>query len=378
MRTGSLAVLTGGLLLFAAIVAVSYANGANDTFKGVATLYGSGVSSYRIALGWAVITTLAGSLVAALFAQDLVAAFSGKGLVPAAALADQGYMTAVALGAALTVFAAALFGIPISTTHSLIGALTGAGLMASGAALDLSAIGQGFLLPLVLSPFASVLLVVGLRPSFNRLSRRYGIRKTACVCIAEDATAASSAGGEVVAMRGLSIVAADAAECTERALQPGRALARVEVAPFIRAVHFLSAGAVSFARGTNDAPKIVGVALAAQAVDLQTSTLLIAAAMAAGGLTHSRRIAQTLATKILPFHEAEGALANTVTSGLVVSASLAGLPVSTTHVSVGSLFGLAATKGGADWSVVRTIIASWFLTLPVALAASALIYVFVH
>ncbi|MEQ1755922.1 MAG: inorganic phosphate transporter [Micropepsaceae bacterium] len=369
--------LTSGLLLLVAILAVSYANGANDTFKGVATLYGSGISSYKVALCWAVVTTLAGSLVAAVFAQDLVSAFSGKGLVPTAVLADKGFMIAAAFGAAFTVFAAALLGIPISTTHSLIGALAGAGLMASESSLNFSALGGGFLLPLALSPFLSVMLVMGLHPVFAWLSRRSGIGQSGCVCLADDAIVSSS-GGALVSGRSVSIVTGDASECTEEALQPVRALVRAEVTPALRAIHFLSAGAVSFARGTNDAPKIVGVALAAQAVDLQTSTVLIALAMAAGGLMHSRRIAQTLATRILPIHEAEGALANTVTSGLVVSASLAGLPVSTTHVSVGSLFGLAATKGGADWRVISMIVSSWLLTLPMALAASAVIYLAIH
>jgi PiT family inorganic phosphate transporter len=321
-------------LLLAAVVAVSYANGANDTFKGVATLYGSGAAGYRTALVWATATTLAGSFLAAVLAQELVAAFSGKGLVPPAALQDASFTTAIAAGAAVTVFVTALVGIPISTTHSLVGALAGAGLMAAGDTLNFAALGQSFIAPLALSPLISVIIVATLYPALLRLSA-YAMAKPPLL----------GQGAGAVALR---------------------------------ALHFISAGAVSFARGTNDAPKIVGVALAAQAIDPQLSTLVIAAAMAAGGLIHSRRIARTMATRIVSFREGEGALANTVTSGLVVSATLAGLPVSTTHVSVGSLFGLAATKRSADWSMIGTIMLSWLLTLPAAGLAAAVAYLVVR
>ncbi|MGH8229693.1 MAG: hypothetical protein ACREU3_17620 [Steroidobacteraceae bacterium] len=53
-----------GLLVFAVVAWLAYANGSNDTFKGVATLFGAGVTSYRAALLWGIATTLAGSLAA--------------------------------------------------------------------------------------------------------------------------------------------------------------------------------------------------------------------------------------------------------------------------------------------------------------------------
>jgi PiT family inorganic phosphate transporter len=51
-------------VLFIAVCFLAYANGANDNFKGVATLFGSGTANYRLALGWATLTTLAGSICA--------------------------------------------------------------------------------------------------------------------------------------------------------------------------------------------------------------------------------------------------------------------------------------------------------------------------
>jgi PiT family inorganic phosphate transporter len=65
--------------LFIAVCFLAYANGANDNFKGVATLFGSGTANYRLALSWATLTTLAGSICALFLAQTLMIKFFDKG-----------------------------------------------------------------------------------------------------------------------------------------------------------------------------------------------------------------------------------------------------------------------------------------------------------
>jgi PiT family inorganic phosphate transporter len=62
----------------------------------------------------------------------------------------------------------------------------------------------------------------------------------------------------------------------------------------------------------------------------------------------------------------EGLGANLVTALLVIGASRFGFPVSTTHVSAGALFGIAATTGKGHWNVIRNILVAWLLTLPIA------------
>ena len=59
-------------VVLGAVALLAYTNGANDNFKGVATLFGSGTCSYRQALAWATATTLAGSLLALYLAGGLV------------------------------------------------------------------------------------------------------------------------------------------------------------------------------------------------------------------------------------------------------------------------------------------------------------------
>ena len=70
------------LALFLATCFLAYSNGANDNFKGVASLFGCKAASYRAAITWATITTFAGSIAAIFLAQALLKKFSGKGLVP--------------------------------------------------------------------------------------------------------------------------------------------------------------------------------------------------------------------------------------------------------------------------------------------------------
>src|SRR6266576_5830974 len=126
-------------LLFLAACFLAYSNGANDNFKGVASLFGSRTCSYMTAISWATITTGAGSIAAIFLAQSLLKSFSGKGLVPDALTTQPEFLLAVALGAGVTVILATLLGFPVSTTHGLAGALVGAGLVAGGAKVNFAA-----------------------------------------------------------------------------------------------------------------------------------------------------------------------------------------------------------------------------------------------
>ena len=130
------------IILFIAACFLAYSNGANDNFKGVATLFGSGTTNYKKAINWATVTTLAGSVAAIFLAGELVKNFSGKGLVPNELIQNPIFAISIALGAALTVLLATKIGMPISTTHSLVGALFGAGVVAIGADFNFAKLGK--------------------------------------------------------------------------------------------------------------------------------------------------------------------------------------------------------------------------------------------
>ena len=106
------------IILFGAVLFLAFSNGANDNFKGVATLFGSSTTDYHRAINWATITTLLGSISSVLLAGALMQNFSGKGLVPDDLVLSPDFVISIALGAAITVYAATKIGMPVSTTHS--------------------------------------------------------------------------------------------------------------------------------------------------------------------------------------------------------------------------------------------------------------------
>lgn len=308
------------LLITIAVVIVAYANGANANFKGVASLFGSGTTSYRTAVNWAAVTTAAGCVLALFLSAGMLKTFSGKGLVPDALIAQPLFLLSVAAGAGATGLLATRFGFPVSTTHMLTGALLGAGWVEGE--VNVVKLWESFIKPLLFSP---VLAVVA---------------------------------GAVIYL----------------------VLKTLRLAPDHRtrtldALHFLSAGAVCFARAVNDTPKMAALLLGVGWLHGSSGMILIAVAMAAGGLISAKQVAETLAHKITGMNPGQGFAANLATALLVTTASVSGLPVSTTHVSVGALLGIGVTTRRVKWHTVIPVLAAWVITLPVsALMAAAFFY----
>ena len=309
------------VFLFLAVAFLAWSNGANDNFKGVAALYGSGIASYRKALAWATVTTGAGSLAAIFLAAELLKKFSGKGLVPDALTASPAFLLAVALGAGGTVLLATRFGFPVSTTHAITGALVGAGLASGPDAVNFAKLWDGFARPLLFSPLVAV-----------------------------------GTGALIfIILRALR-------------LAPKQRTKPLDV------LHFLSSGAVSFARGLNDTPKIAALLMVAAAVDIRWGLVMVGISMAVGGLMKAHKVAMTMSRKITGMNPGEGFAANLATAVLVTSASFHGLPVSTTYVSVGALVGIGTVTRQAHWKAVGQIVLSWIITLPCGALMAAAVY----
>ena len=363
------------IFIVVAVIFLSYINGANDNFKGVATLFGSRTVNYQKALYWATATTFLGSLFSIYLSNGLISAFSGKGLVSSAIISNPEFIIAIGVGAASTVMLATVLGIPISTTHSLIGALVGAGIASVGS-VNLSKLGQSFFLPLALSPFLSFGLTALIYPIFKKARHKLGVERESCVCIGENSyqpVLLRTDGSAVLKSTGLEIATGSLEDCQQR--YSGKLLG-LDAQSVLDKLHFLSSGMVSFARGLNDTPKIVALLVSAKAVgiDLKFSMLIVGVAIAIGGLLSARKVATTMSDKIVPMNHGQGFTANLITALLVTVASKFGIPVSTTHVSCGSLFGLGAVTRQGRWNVIRTIIFAWFITLPIAALFSAVIY----
>lgn len=359
------------LILLLAVAFLAYANGANDNFKGVASLYGSKTCGYRAAIIWATVTTAAGSIAALFFASLLLKNFSGKGLVPDHLLHSPAFALAVAFGAGGTVLLATRFGFPVSTTHGLIGAIVGTGMSAAGSGVHFGMLGKNFVVPLLLSPMLAVIAGGLIYLLFKGLRKAVGIREETCVCVGGKWQPVMARGVSCQAAQTPTIEVGTTSECERRY---HGAFLGIEAKETMDTLHFLSAGAVSFARGLNDTPKIAALLLVAGALEPHWSLALVAAAMAAGGLFQARRVAHTMSHKLTDMNPGQGFAANLSTALLVTTASLHGLPVSTTHVSVGSLLGMGTVTNQAKWKTVVPVLASWVVTLPVAALLATAFY----
>jgi len=362
--------VVGIIFILLATLFLSYANGANDNFKGVATLFGSGTTDYKKALCWATITTFLGSIAAFFISSNLIISFSGKGLVPNTINNDPHFLISVALGAAFTVFIATLIGIPISTTHSLTGALIGAGLVSVGAQINLQMLGSNFLLPLLVSPLLSALLALIIYPFFRFARMRLGIEHQMCLCIGQKAepVCVQPNGTLLLKSTGIALTIDQLQNCQQ--YYQGKILG-FDSQAILDKLHYLSSGAVSFARGLNDTPKIVSLLLITRAFSLKWGIFIVALAMAIGGLLNAKRVALTMSKRITKMNHGQGFSANLISAFLVIFASKWGMPVSTTHVSCGSLFGIGLVNKKANFPLIRQIILAWVLTLPLAAAFSS-------
>jgi PiT family inorganic phosphate transporter len=222
-------------------------------------------------------------------------------------------------------------------------------------------------LPLLTSPFIAVAGAAVVYPPLQFARRRLGVKQETCVCVGDEIVAVvPGAPGAEHALRTVNLPSiSGGTEATCRVRYRGAFLG-VRARPVLDALHFLSAGAVSFARGVNDTPKIAALLLVSEMVAPGTALTGVGLVMAAGGLISARRVAETMSHRVTEMNPGQGFVANFVTASLVIGASGLGLPVSTTHVSCGSLFGIGAVTRQAHWKTIATILLAWVTTLPLA------------
>jgi PiT family inorganic phosphate transporter len=224
----------------------------------------------------------------------------------------------------------------------------------------------------VISPILAISITVPLYKLLHGIRLKLDASAQSCVCVGMPEMAMAAGPGFEA---GLSVMAfqptvgtGDAAECRQG--YAGQVIG-VSVQQLVDAGHFVSASAVSFARGMNDTPKIAGLVFAVHAFQLSFGIPAIAVAMAIGGLLNARKVANTMSHKIAQMNDGQAFTANLVTAFLVIFASRWGLPVSTTHVSVGAITGVGVVNGTASTRALSGIVMSWVLTLPLAAAIGA-------
>jgi len=334
------------LIIFVLTMALAAANGANDVSKGVATLAGSGVARYRTAILWGAAATLAGALVSGLFAERMINLFT-SGIV--SAKPTPAFTMAVICGAVGWVTIATVAGIPVSSTHAIIGSLLGAGLLFAPSAIAWSNLAPTLVVPLLLSIAVSYAVSAGLNRVFGNAE------PVDCLCVGAEQLDAG-----VLQMTQIKVMTGTTQECASAG---GYLRLNAEM------LHWLSSGAVGFARGLNDTPKLVAIGMLVLGTHISTNVLVltVAGAMFAASLYAGGRVARVLAERIVRMDHREGLLANLATALLVGIGANLGLPMSTTHVSTGAIAGIAGgDTGRLNRRTMRDLALAWTVTPLVA------------
>ncbi len=300
-----------------------YINGFHDTANAIATVVSTGVLSARNAIMMAAVLNFGGALIGVHVATTIA-----KGI------ADSQHIVPVVLIAAL--LAAILwnlitwyFGIPSSSSHALVGGLAGAVIAHAGShALQWTTL-EKVAISLVVSPIMGLLIGMVLIISILWICRRM---PTHVVNVA------------------------------------------------FRKLQLVSAAAMAFTHGTNDAQKSMGIiALALIIAGKLTTTsttmkvpiwvkLACATAMALGTASGGLRIIKTMGSKIVKLRPIHGFAAETAAAIVLCTTAHLGIPVSTTHVISGAIMGVGTSMNASAvrWGVAGNILVAWVLTIPLS------------
>ncbi len=387
--------------------------GANDVANAMGTSVGSGAITVKQAIIIAAIFEFAGAFIAG----GNVTSTIRKGIVDSSSIIDKPEilvygMLAALLAAAIWLMIASSRGWPVSTTHTIVGALVGFALVGIGPeAVEWGKIMQ-IVASWVVSPVLGGTIAFLLMMSIRRLilntdnpfanAKRWGPAYVFLVGFTISL---------VTLFKGLSHLNLELSVGASfiSALVIGAGIAgigwalinRVQVdAGADRDFHFASvekvftpmmiftACAMAFAHGSNDVANGIGPLAAvvsivnsggevAQKSALPLWILILGGfGIVVGLATMGYKVMQTIGTRITELTPSRGYCATLAAAATVVLASRTGLPVSTTHIAVGAVIGVGLARGiGAiDLRVIGGIVLSWFVTLPVGAGLAALFF----
>ncbi len=386
--------------------------GAND----VANAMGTSVGSHAITLKQAVLLAAVFEFAGAFLVGGHVTDTVRKGIVSTAVFQDQPEvfvlgMLAALLAAGVWLNLATFLGLPVSTTHSIIGAIVGFGLLVGGvSAVHWGKLGSvvlswiisplcgGFLgwltftyikrsvlsrwnpvraargiVPILIFPVAVVLVLSILYKGLKNLKLDVSLNTAIMI----------SLGVGVVAFLVMKVILN--LKFSTRPRKRTDAFAQVE-----RLFSYLQVGtacSVAFAHGANDVANAIGPFAAIVSVfksgDLAMNVPVPLWILALGGVgivvglaTWGYRVIETIGKKITHITPSRGFSAEFATATTVLVCSKMGLPISTSHTLVGSVIGVGLARGMAalNLKVILTIVNSWLITIPATAVVTVLIY----
>jgi PiT family inorganic phosphate transporter len=312
-----------GLTLVA--LTFDFLNGFHDAANSIATVVSTRVLSPRIAVIWAAFF----NFVAAFTFGTAVAKTMGRGMIRLE-FVNLYVILAGLIGAIVWDILTWYYGLPISSSHALIGGYAGAAVAKAGWKVI---IGSGW---------TKTILFIGLSPIVGLVL----------------------GGALMIAVYWLF-----------------RNFSPVRVDRHFRKLQLLSAAAYSFGHGTNDAQKtmgiIAGVLFTAGILDhfyIPFWIVLMAhTAIGLGTLAGGWRIVRTMGMRITRLKPVGGFCAETAAAISLLAAASAGIPVSTTHTIAGAIMGVGSVQRltAVHWGVARKIIWAWVLTIPASALVSA-------
>jgi len=400
-------------LWIAALLAfyVAWAIGANDVANAMGTSVGSGALTVGGAVIVAAIFEFAGAFLAGGHVTDTVR----KGMLDMSLLGREeliyGMMASLASAGTLLI-GATRFGLPISTTHAIVGAIVGFGAVAIG----IDAVNWPKVLQISLSWITSPLLAGVIAFAIFHLIRSTILNKSNPVHqirkygpaffffvffiiglvtlfkglkhINLDLDLMEALAGSVA----LGLIGSGLGAFFIRRVQIGEADPDHrfdQVERIFVVLQILTACAIAFAHGSNDVANAIGplaaIVNAVENVDLTAKAPVAPWMLAIGGLgiviglaTWGYRVMETVGKKITELTPSRGFAAQLAAASTIVLASRLGIPISTTHTLVGAVLGVGLARGitALDLRVVGNILASWIATLPIAAALSVFFYYF--
>ena len=385
--------------------------GANDVANAMGTSVGSGAITVRKAIFIAAIFEFVG----AVLAGGHVTGTIRKGIidpdsVPSPEILVYGMLAAL-IAAGIWLMVASYFGWPVSTTHTIVGALIGFGVVGLGPeAVAWGKVGS-IVASWLISPLLGALLAFLLTISVRELildteepfenAKKFGplyvflmgflISLVTLFKGLKHLDLELSIGESVLAatVTGLAIAAVGKVLIGRITIDPQaeRDFHYSSVEKVFAPLCVFTACSMAFAHGSNDVANGVGPLAAVVSVVntgevAQKSALPIwilvvgGAGIVLGLATMGYRVMKTIGKKITELTPSRGFCAELAAAGTVVAASRLGLPVSTTHIIVGSVMGVGLARGIAaiDLRVVARIVTSWIVTLPIGAGLASIFF----
>lgn len=375
-------------------LAFNFSNGRNDASNTIATVVATRALSPQKAIIIASICCLAGPFIF----STAVAKTIGKGIVNPEIFTP--FLLFIGLcGAVLWVNFCSRNGIPVSSSHSLVGGLLGAGLAAGGLSviyLPSTEMFFGMIFYLVLGA-----LIGGVLTGILALIFRDSVKVFFLLGAAIGAVVAVPIAmiADVFAFSGilaillficvspvLGLVVSYAFTTLLTRILASRAKRPVLLNKWFQRAQILGSGFQAMSLGGNDAQNAMGIIFAilvstgVVAADAElplwviiTSALAIALGILSGGWKVIKKMGSGI-TRIMPYQ----GFSASISGGAVLSfMTMFGVPVSTTHVASGTIMGTGMTRGvgAVNWSTVRQMVTAWVITIPCAGIVSFLGYV---